>query len=184
MSKLTLRDSKTNDNRFIHWCDAHDQRRLYNICVKLTEAYKADRIEPEDIYGDCANAMRRGTCNALKMRNEELDKGEPIYFLAKEDVIDTSIKKIDKSSVSYKTGWNRVGGKKTKDMKPPKPPKIKAKPANSGVEIADGDYATAINTVLAHTVVAREENQPIVTATQQGRVKSLLELAQEMSEQS
>lgn len=174
-NKPTILDTTSIENRYIFHCDAHDQRRMYNVCVKIIDAHRAGRIQAEDIYGDCANAIQRGRCTALPMRKEEIDKNKAIYFLSREDSQASSVKKIDKSSVSYKSGWNKVAGTKTKDKPVERPvSKPPAKPEPTG------DYAAAINNHIAAKEVAQKTNKPVVTATQG---KSMLELALEMSEE-
>tara|TARA_R110000851_G_C13102760_1_gene569218 strand:- start:4416 stop:4955 length:540 start_codon:yes stop_codon:yes gene_type:complete len=171
----TLEESGTNDNRYTFWCDAHEQRHHYCVCVKLLDAYENKRIKVTEELGDCAYAMKRGVCTAAPMRKEEETAGKPIYFLSRAEATKEVGKVIDRESDSYKAGFNKVSGTKVPDLeiedRAPPPPSNK-------INMPDGNYyANAITKHAEKAAESKRTKKPIVTVTQG---KSMLELAQEM----
>lgn len=99
-----------NQNRHSFWCDDLEQRRMYGGCLFLVEAYKAKRITADDPLSNCAIAMKKGRCNALKMREEEIKAGTSLYYAEPKPKIDRVNSGIDlKDNEGYQRGWNQVG---------------------------------------------------------------------------
>lgn len=109
------------ENRHTFWCDDQEQRRFYRTCMCLKDAYDAGRLKPEDAdQKSCANSMQRGTCNAYKMREEELVAGKSLYFTeATVRVIGALKKEVDKDSEGYQRGYAQVGASLGKGDKLP-----------------------------------------------------------------
>ena len=150
LEKIPVENSIGNQNRHTFWCDAHEQRRFYGVCLNVLDAYEGKRIVAEDEPGDCANAMCRGRCNAMMMRKEEIDKGEAIYFVQKADM--PEIKKVDRNSESYKIGWNKVPGSNAESMPVERKyaaPTVSKKPA---LIAGDPDYSTLISDMASDEV--------------------------------
>jgi len=105
-----LDKSMGNQNRHSFWCDDLQQRRMYGGCLYLVDAYKAKRITATDSSQNCAIAMSRGQCNALKMRDEEIAAGKSIYFIEAQAKPERVGSVADMTGdESYQRGWNQVG---------------------------------------------------------------------------
>lgn len=77
---LLSKDGKRN-SYFVH-CRVHQQSRPYAMCL-----HHADRVAgggTSQLYGDCDRAISGGTCQALAMHREELEKGQVIYFVERQ----------------------------------------------------------------------------------------------------
>ena len=97
-------------NRHSFWCNIHEQRRFYGSCLCLVNAYNAKRLNPDDRTQDCAIAMQKGRCEAVTMRDKEIEASKSLYYLdpvVREEI--ASSQSIDKESDSYKRGWAQVG---------------------------------------------------------------------------
>ena len=107
-----LMKSANGKNKHTFHCRYLTQTRYYCTCAHLSDAYIDGRLKSE-IHTDCAYAMDSGKCKGIEMRREEIEKGESIYFVERDNV---NITKIDKSSESYKIGWNKVGSSLSKSV--------------------------------------------------------------------
>ena len=85
------------------------------MCLK--SSYDEGRLNPDE-PGGCANAMRRGNCNAYKMREEEIAAGKSLYF-TDAIVIEAANSTVDKGSEGYQRGWAQVGASLGKGDKMP-----------------------------------------------------------------
>ena len=105
-----INKSTSVENRETLWCDPHQQRRFYRSCLCLRDAYDAGRIRAEDANQDCSQAMKRGNCNAYKMRDEEIAAGKSLYFTdASPRTLSVANKEVDRGSEGYQRGWAQVG---------------------------------------------------------------------------
>lgn len=77
----TLSKDGARNAYFLH-CRLHGQQRPYAVCL-----HHADRVaagKTSQLYTDCDRAIDSGTCQALGMHREELEKGQPIYFIERQ----------------------------------------------------------------------------------------------------
>jgi hypothetical protein len=109
MEKLDVSLSVGGKNRFALWCKEHDQRRFYGSCLCLVDSYKSGRLDGNNPVNTCAVAMQHGRCPAMGMREEELTKGEAIYYTPPVQISAYEGSNVDKTSESYIRGWNQVG---------------------------------------------------------------------------
>lgn len=107
MTEIGLDKSMGNQNRHSFWCDDLQQRRMYGGCLYLVDAYQAGRISASDPLSNCAIAMSREQCNALVMRQEEIDAGHALYYVDAKPKPEKMSSTIDDES--YQRGWNQVG---------------------------------------------------------------------------
>ncbi|MDK9739289.1 hypothetical protein KI655_18500 [Vibrio sp. D404a] len=77
--------SSSADNTYILGCGALNRRCHYSICVHFLIAVEEKRIG--ESFPDCQAALRRGECQAFKMREEEKKKGESIYYVKRKERI-------------------------------------------------------------------------------------------------
>jgi hypothetical protein len=158
--KRPLEQSRGEANRYVFWCDAHEQRRGYGSCLYLVEGYEAGTLRP-DPDSDCANAMEQGNCAAMKMRAKEKAAGECLFYEPKRPVSDMPLSKreVDRTSPSYIRGWNQVPGTRAKPLPMPgvAPSRISAtaepsprrKQVSQEIAHVDGDYAGLITEMAA-----------------------------------
>lgn len=109
MEKLDVSLSVGGKNRFALWCKEHDQRRFYGSCLCLVDSYKSGRLDGNNPVNTCAVAMQHGRCPAMGMREEELAKGEAIYYTPPVQISAYEGSNVDKTSESYIRGWNQAG---------------------------------------------------------------------------
>ena len=155
---VSLSDGWSGRNRHKIFCEMVSSYRHYGVCAHLIGAYDAGRLVPEDVQGDCANAMKHGNCKAVAMRNEEIEAGHAIYYKSpriRENPLDDDTKPVDTNSESYKRGWNAVsGGQKKRPVKPRGEASLK----HDRVTVDAGDYAAAINTAMHATNTATADD--------------------------
>jgi hypothetical protein len=110
MTKHKPERSKAGDNGYYHPCDAVGRQRHYGVCLFTLQAFERGQQLNE---APCVKAMQDGTCPAMKMRKEEQQAGEALYFVAREAPTtrhyDTAHQarqqaKIDTNSDSYQRG--------------------------------------------------------------------------------
>lgn len=206
----TVAESATGANRHIVWCDAQNQKHFYGKCAMLSDAYNAGRLKPEGTVDDsCAMAMSRNQCTALPMRAEEVSKGHAVYFTPPRD--ETSPRKVDKNSLSYRRGFNKVSGTKVEDKPIPKRFSLPANynGAKPGViktysrvpesqalgrrdriepesEFEQMDYSKAVSDLAAEKTVTKETGVAVVTAQQhkpKPEGESMLDIARRLTEE-
>ena len=153
-------ESKGVSNRHSFWCDEYQQRRFYRTCMCLKDAYDAGRLNPDEAGQECAQSMRRGNCNAYKMREEELAAGKSLYF-TDAVIIEASNSNVDKGSEGYQRGWAQVGASLGKGDKIAKNVERRFAPSpKTSVEKDDGMFNTGgvdMASVISNEV--RRENQ-------------------------
>lgn len=100
-------------NKYCHYCDVNCKQTLYAICLHTIDYIERGNSTDWD---RCEDAIRTNNCPAQAMRKEELDAGQALYFSEwilkqpePENPQPKVLPKIDKSSLSYKRGWNAVG---------------------------------------------------------------------------
>ena len=185
-----------NDNRYSFWCEFHEQRRFYGVCLWLKDAYEKGRISAADPLCDCARAMEESKCTALKMRREEEEKAEVLFYTERTETNNTESEDKLRKSFGYKIGWNKVGteiGKESGNMKLPYSGKVshkqKEKPNKSEIEVMDFSISSTINEQIeaekelkSKREELRELKGKILSAMKTDRIlaKSLLEKAKEL----
>lgn len=118
-------------NAYYHLCNAVGCKRAYALCLHLIEQQKAGTIN-SDLYGDCDGYIAKKTCPAIKMSQEELIKGQAIYFIPRNEWV-----KDAPSSQTYSIGYQPIQRELERKLPPPAPvrPMVDA-----------GSFADAINT--------------------------------------
>jgi len=66
-------------NAYYTQCKAIESTKPYAMCQYIIDHQNDGSMAT--IYSDCLNAIRRGNCAAVGMREEELLKGQAIYFV-------------------------------------------------------------------------------------------------------
>lgn len=167
-------------NAYSHPCTIMGYRANFAVCLHLIAKRKEGRLSA--IYADCSAAIGKKACPALKMRKEELDKGQAIYFVERQ----RSGAVINPVSTPTFNNHNKSSVSNTKQTVK------KAKPVDvlSIARIDGGGIADAINNALEAeqqritqaSNKAQETGRPVVTATQMPKItqlpgESLLDMA-------
>ncbi|MCG5512880.1 hypothetical protein [Ectothiorhodospira shaposhnikovii] len=121
---VSVDQSVGNGNVHIHWCDALNQRRFYGSCLVTLEAWKKGEVSTDaekDVRCDCAGAMNRNNCSAMKLRQEELTAGKAIYFkpLKRLEGMPALSMTVDRTSPGFIRGWNAAGSDKSLNLTVP-----------------------------------------------------------------
>lgn len=66
-------------NAYYHFCAQVGERRNFSACIA--------RLEGRCTLGDCKDPIRNGTCPAKAMREDELLKGQAIYFVERANAV-------------------------------------------------------------------------------------------------
>lgn len=161
------------NNRHTFWCESHQQMRFYGTCLNLKDAYENGRIKPDTSHpqGDCATAMCKGNCVAIKMREEEIAAGKSLYFKEAQIRTERIVRETEGNDESYLRGWNQVGrslGKEEKKMTVSKPvEKTVSQPQKkSEIEIKTVDMAALI-TKEVRAEQARSPKEQIIAMKRQ-----------------
>lgn len=149
--------SMSGKNSFYHFCHNRQQQVSYAVCLHTISAM--DRgVMAKDQFTDCQRGYHRGDCYAAKMKAEEEDAGQALYFLPRivhgvkavaADSGATSSGKYDMSNPDYARGW-AIGGGKGEIRGEQKKPRQKAKPTpppkpkSNYVEATMADVVNAI----------------------------------------
>lgn len=162
VEKHPVEASRGANNAYYFACDVIGQRPAYCICVNKVHAYDQGR---EDFWPDCVTALKRHTCPARAMLEEEEAAEKAIYFIKRETIHAPT---VDRSVVS------------------PQPPTaarvepIKKAPVAPVVpKITAPDYGDAINKVVAREL-AEKPVPKSVTPPPPVQGESLLEMAKRM----
>ena len=163
--------SAGGDNTHSVWCNQLQQQKAYAACIHVNARNSEGKLS--EAYSECATAIRRGYCEAVKMREKEKEAGEALFYVPR--VKPTNVTKSDKSSLSYAKGWNLVGGSKAEDLPAPsvhhKPtaPKPASKPKKPDLD--EMDYGKVVEKMAEAEREAAETGKPVVTATQKPKQK-------------
>ena len=126
--------SRAGRNRYYHECKKVGAKRHYGICLFTIEAFERGQKLNEE---PCVKAIRSKTCPALKMRQEELDAGQSIYYAEPDPAkaVNPDAARRERHSVSvnrhgssYQRGFTGVTPKVTSAPTQITTPKPKAKP--------------------------------------------------------
>lgn len=164
--------SRQVDNCHYIWCDWHEQRRSYRVCLTLLDD-AAHLMEDQDDRS-CGRAMCRNACPAVGLLREETEKGESLYYLQRQGSAERPRRQEDEPAFSafgnrYKAGWVSVGkalGDVVETVKraiPPRvavnvPPPPKPKPVFGAM-----DYADLINDRKPEeSTIAKQDYQKMV----------------------
>ena len=75
-----------NDNFYSFWCRETDDGWKYRVaCQTKVEKIMAGDSTTIEQFQDCVRAMKRGSCLAVSMAEEEVDKGSTIYYVDRDD---------------------------------------------------------------------------------------------------
>jgi len=174
--KIPVGMSAGGDNAYYHNCNHVQHSKAYAACLHINARYKDGSLDKE-LYNDCATAIRREGCPAVRMRKEEIEKGEALYYKPRKDA-KIPIVKIDKSSLSYAKGWNQVGGKSDNlpANKPPTNQIVKPKAEKKeGLQARNVDYSEVINKTIKEQKSPEEEK-----SSKQTKPLTLAEIAAQM----
>ncbi len=157
-TKLPPQASRAGKNRYYHQCDAVGSSRHYGICLFTIEAYERGQ---ELMETPCVEAMKSGTCPAMKMRDEERAAGEALYFKEPdpEKAVSPAAAKQERNAVSknhpsYQRGYSGAvwGGEESKSKAKAKPaPKSTPKPApkqRDPEEMIEFDSSRIVNSLI------------------------------------
>jgi hypothetical protein len=175
---MTPQEGWVGGNAYTHFCDPVSHFRHYAVCANLVKAYREGRLEAENIYGDCANEMRKGGCRAVTMVDEELAVGKAIYFKERkkfEHIINAS-SKVDENSESYIRGWNQAGSNPKLDRATPgvshapvaKPGRRHIPAPKKEESFMQMDMAQIVTDIATAESEAKKTGKPVVTAAQGG----------------
>lgn len=117
--------SMSGKNAYYLFCENEHAYRGYAVCLHTIKAIEEDRLKPTDCVG-CQRAIAGGYCPANKMRGEEREAEQALYFVprrnlnpantrsereAQRDALKVSSSgKYDMSNASYARGWAMAGG--------------------------------------------------------------------------
>ena len=97
---LDITLSLSGKNTHTLGCEITGQQRHYCVCLHHHKQYERGLLG--EAHNDCRSAYANNVCPALKMRQEELNKGESIYF--SERLFKNQSVKVDRTSNSYLKG--------------------------------------------------------------------------------
>lgn len=168
-----LDKSKGGSNKYFMWCDEMEQKRAYGSCLCVKDAYEAGRLPAEDAGNSCSQAMARGNCVAVTMRNEEIAAGKSLYFTEGRPKLERLGSTGDMSGdENYQRGWMQVGRALGKDEQPllRKPqPAMKMRKSDNDLNLGgDMDMGKLITRELQ-----KEKDKSLIT-------KQLIELKREI----
>lgn len=157
----TLEDSGKAINRYTFECNAIGMVEHYFLCLTVIDAVKNKGWQP--YFTGCKKAIDAGNCQAVKMRAEELEKNQVIYFAESFDPEMTERSRqlrpalqrhdpVDYLSESYQRGYH--GSRLARPATPQQrtvsaPVKPKAEPKS-----APQDFSTALQSII-HDEVAQ-----------------------------
>lgn len=116
-----------NGNRHYFFCDYHEQRRNYGVCLCLINAKATQERDPDESERTCWKAMDNGECDALRMRELETLLDGSIFYTARMGTPDRpfidgsllgAVQERAYSKESYERGWAMVGGALNRPEKP------------------------------------------------------------------
>lgn len=164
--KMPVNMSAGGDNMFVVHCRQLGQQKAYASCLHINARLRDGTLN-QDLYADCERAIKQGSCEAVDMRAQEIEGDEALFYRPKRDV-SIPVTKVDKSSMNYARGWNRVSGKTTDDLPEGRfAPQVKSKmPEKSGVVIEDVDYGKLVEAMAAEERNASEAEPPATKPTE------------------
>jgi hypothetical protein len=81
----TLEDSASGKNAHMLACNAIGQRMSYAACLNRIKVVQSDQRAPAD-WSVCKSALGCRQCPAKDMRDDEIEAGHALFFVAREDV--------------------------------------------------------------------------------------------------
>lgn len=150
--------SMSGRNSIYQFCDERQQQVSYAVCLHTLKKIE-DGTMPRDQFVECQRAYTHNNCPAKKMRAQEIDAGQALFFIerprhitdptptAKEDNKSggaVSTGKYDMQNASYARGW-AIGGGSGQNTEAPKKRAPAPKPKQKGfVEETMADALTAM----------------------------------------
>lgn len=160
-------------NAYSHYCGPVGHSKNYAVCLHLMTTMERTGKLP-GIYSDCEKAIDNGHCPARKMRQQERDKEQPIFFMERVRSVATVMEEgayVGHVVSTYKRG--KKGGKAQKADDRPAAPKTAAEAFLTG----GGDFKDAINESMS------APKQP-AAAIDHRPGESLMEMAQRIMKQN
>ena len=68
-------------NSYYHHCDIHGWQVNFAVCVTLLKRAEEGNTSSLGTYTHCIDKIKRGECPAVKMRQQEIEAGEALYYL-------------------------------------------------------------------------------------------------------
>jgi hypothetical protein len=129
----------TQKNAHYLFCTANEQRRNYAACVYLVKRIEDGALdELKDDATSCYNHVKKGRCNAVKMREREIEAGHALFFTPKRQIEIQQPSDANKSSEGYTRGWNNAGrhvdNSKSEDIKVIPQESVEIKPSKPEID--------------------------------------------------
>ncbi|NQZ53182.1 MAG: hypothetical protein HRT93_02900 [Piscirickettsiaceae bacterium] len=163
---LPAKASEGANNAHYLYCERHNDRRKYFVCLHTLRASKEGRLPPNGISASCETAADCGNCVADKMRREEVSKGEAIYF--EQDPYHTNGGKStikDKLSQGFNAARRILGVPESKspvrNARKSKPLKT-TKPKKSETEFKTMDMGKLVTDMAKEEVEKEAKKKPTV----------------------
>lgn len=139
-------------------CNAVNHRPAFAVCLHKIDLRRDGRLETQ--YAGCSAAIGGKTCQAIKLRKEELDRGQAIYFTNRNKMLShqrhyEELARDGKASSSFRT----KAPKKSKHFLD---------------EVPDGSYADALNAALAKEPTVVKESVVLAAQKSSERPVSLI----------
>lgn len=161
--------SMSGRNSIYQFCDERQQQVSYAVCLHTLKKIE-DGTMPKDQFVECQRAYTHDNCPAKKMRAQEIDAGQALFFIERPRHITDPVAKeantsngavssgkYDMQNASYARGW-AIGGGSGVNTEAPKKRAPAPKPKQKGfVEETMADALTAM--------VASDSSKKEVAAT-------------------
>lgn len=125
-------------------CEVMGHNRPYAACLRLCNSPKNSVFVL--LYSECTHAIERGNCPAERMRLEEKEKGEAIYFVERIQQQTSSVAFGSYVTKQVNIVSNAVKGITTSVSESFAPKSIKSKTLVGSIDT--GNYADAINSKM------------------------------------
>jgi hypothetical protein len=179
---IPLDESISFKNIFYHSCEFRGIRVSYKVCLHTLDAYDEGRLGKK-AFVDCQKAACKGICPARKMRQEEIDKGEAIYYEHYEpskpapslNTLERESSHVSRSSQSYQRGY--AGRKSEVSTERATSPKVAVKPKSDfekGMN-SSGNYADVINETVKQAQPSNVEPTPAAKLTARDIARRMME---------
>jgi len=132
-TQYPLEYSMRGDNTLYIGCESRGARQNYAICLNVIKAQNEGRRKQEDY---CYKEIKCKSCQALKMRQEEMDAGYALHYAPRKKVEvkpqsqQSGIMPASsaKDSEGYRRGFEYAGKMMGKDKSPATKQKVESRP--------------------------------------------------------
>jgi len=162
--------SMAGTNAYYHFCENEHAYRGYAVCLHTIKAAEESRLRQGDFVG-CQRAISGGYCAAAKMREEERDADQALFYIARTNRNPANVRsekeaqesalqvrssgRYDMSDPSYARGWAMAGekvGKPNDSQQPAKPvaspkPTKGRSPSKKSASFIEEGYADVVNAI-------------------------------------